>query len=259
MTFPRLRQLFFSHAVWSRPAAAAVAIGGVALLVTIFLVLRDISDRQDGTFAITGEIPADAPGFAGALLQTTGTEMRRGHRVELVDNGAVFDALVREIERARSSVHIVMYIWEAGRASDRVVAALAARARAGVRCLVVVDGLGSSGFDEQVQPAVQAAGCEARILRPMGETDDELARNHRKIVVVDGRTAIVGGFGIRDDWLGDGVSNEPGATATWSSRARRCARRSGPSPRAGRRRAVRCSRPPISRRRRRRAMSAPPW
>ena len=37
---------------------------------------------------------------------------------------------------------------------------------------------------------------------------DKLARNHRKIVVVDGRVAFTGGFGIRDSWLGDGVTNE---------------------------------------------------
>jgi cardiolipin synthase len=208
MKFQRLRRLLFSHDGWPRSVAAVVAVGGVALLVAIFLILRDVSDRHDGTFAIVGEVPAEAPGFATALLQTTGAEMRGGHRVELVDNGAVFDALVREIERARSSVHIVMYIWEAGRASDRVVAALAARVKAGVRCRVVVDDLGSSDFADKVQPAVQAAGCEARILRPMGDADDELARNHRKILVVDGRTAMVGGFGIRDNWLGDGLSEQ---------------------------------------------------
>ncbi|MEJ7727945.1 MAG: phospholipase D-like domain-containing protein [Polyangiaceae bacterium] len=208
MKLPRLRQLFLSHVGWPRSVAAAIAVGGVALLLAIFLIVRDVSDRHEGTFAIVGEVPAEAPGFATALLQTTGVEMRGGHRVELVDNGAVFDALVREIERARTSVHIVMYIWEAGGASDRVVAALAARVKAGVRCRVVVDGLGSSDFLDKVQPSVQAAGCEARILRPLGEADDELARNHRKIVVVDGQSAMVGGFGIRDNWLGDGLSEQ---------------------------------------------------
>ena len=32
-----------------------------------------------------------------------------------------------------------------------------------------------------------------------------MARNHRKLVIVDGKVAITGGFGVRDDWLGDGL------------------------------------------------------
>jgi cardiolipin synthase len=51
-----------------------------------------------------------------------------------------------------------------------------------------------------VAPELEDAGCEVRDFRPIVE----IARNHRKIVVVDGRTAFTGGFGMRDDWLGSG-------------------------------------------------------
>lgn len=208
MHMPSLRQLFLSHRAWPRSVAVVLLLLVAGAGVGVFLLLRDASDRHDGAFEITAPVPADPTGFAGALLQTTGAEMRGGHRVELVDDGAVFDAVVREVERARVSVNIVMYIWESGRASDRVVAALAARAREGVRCRVVVDALGSPDFEEEVKPALDAAGCESRVLRPLLETDDELARNHRKVVVVDGRTALVGGFGVRDNWLGGGPCGE---------------------------------------------------
>jgi len=151
-------------------------------------------------------VPAAAPGFANAVFQSLGAEMRPGHEVRLVGNGAVFDALEEDIRHAQKSVHIDIFIWQKGIASDRLVAALTSRARAGVACRVLVDDVGSPGFDEEVRPRL--AGCEVRVFRRVGRTPDEAARNHRKIVVIDGRVAFTGGFAIRDEWLGDGVTNE---------------------------------------------------
>ena len=52
-------------------------------------------------------------------------------------------------------------------------------------------------------------GCEARIFRPLSEVPqrERLARNHRKLVVVDGEVGLTGGFGIHSSWLGDGVTH----------------------------------------------------
>lgn len=142
----------------------------------------------------------DEVSFASALYQNLGVSMLPGNHVELANDGAVFDAIVEEIAGARSSVHILAYIWAAGEASDRVVEALARRDPA-VKCRILVDAFGSSGFDDELRAPLTGAGCEVRVFRPLtaGET---LARNHRKIVVVDGEVAITGGFGIRDEWLG---------------------------------------------------------
>jgi cardiolipin synthase len=99
-----------------------------------------------------------------------------------------------------------MYIWEKGAASARVTRALVERAKAGVACRVLVDAFGSPDFTKDVQPALAGAGCDVRVFRP--SPDDKLARNHRKLFVFDGRSAIAGGFGVRDNWLGDGVHEE---------------------------------------------------
>ena len=133
--------------------------------------------------------------------------MTAGHRVELVDNGRVFDVLVAEIEKARVSVNIVLYIWEEGVASDRIVAALAARARDGVRVRVLIDAVGSPDFGERLGPMLAEIGCETRIFRPSLPSAG-LARNHRKIVIIDGVVGLTGGFGIRDNWLGDGCADD---------------------------------------------------
>nr|WP_240672655.1 phospholipase D-like domain-containing protein [Corallococcus coralloides] len=153
-------------------------------------------------FQLTGQVGSRGAGFASALYQTTGVRMEPRNRIRWANNGAVFDVMVEEIGRARASIHIVMFIWRPGRASDRMIEALAERARKGVHCRVLVDPLGSGPFESEVKPRLEAAGCEAHLFRPL-PADENLARNHRKILVVDGKVAITGGLAIQDEWLGD--------------------------------------------------------
>lgn len=173
------------------------------LLVVAVLLFRACGQRDERAFRLSGPVPIDSAGFSDALWQSLGARMEPGHQVSLLQNGEVFDALVAQIGQAKKSVHILMYIWEQGAASDRVVDALVSRARAGVACRIVVDDLGSPDFAKTVKPRLAAGGCEARTFRPL-PAGRKLARNHRKLVVVDGAAAITGGFGIRDNWLGNG-------------------------------------------------------
>jgi len=68
----------------------------------------------------------------------------------------------------------------------------------------VIDAVGSPDFDRDVAPSLKAGGCEIRTIRP-GLGTDVVARDHRKIFVFDDQLAITGGFGVRDDWTGDGI------------------------------------------------------
>src|SRR5215217_1461669 len=158
-------------------------------------------------FQLTGEVGSHGPDFAVALYQTVGVRMAPGNRLTWANNGAVFDVMVEEIGHARSSVNLVMFIWRPGRASDRLVEAMAERARAGVTCRVLVDPLGSAGFETSVKPRLEAAGCRAHLFRPL-PADENLARNHRKLLVVDGRVGVTGGLAIQDEWLGEGLREE---------------------------------------------------
>jgi cardiolipin synthase len=180
----------------------AMVMGGIALGVPWWR-----RDRAEGGYALHIAVPSSGPGLANAVFQTLGVQLQSGHHITLLENGAVFDALIGDIARARSSVHIVMYIWEKGHASDRLSAALVERARAGVACRLVIDDFGSGDFADTIQPALRTAGCEVRLFRPRPAVN-LLARNHRKIAVIDGKVAYTGGFGVRDNWLGDGVHDD---------------------------------------------------
>ncbi|AEI63551.1 phospholipase D-like domain-containing protein [Corallococcus macrosporus] len=147
-----------------------------------------------------------------AFFQSLGVALVPGHRVELVENGYIFDAIEEEILAARTSIHITSYIWRPGEPSDRLVRALAAR-RPGVACRVLVDPLGSVNF-EAVRPALAASGCDARYFRPIQGDFAALdavrlrARSHRKLVVRDGEVGITGGWGIWKSWMGNAQSAE---------------------------------------------------
>ena len=187
------------------PIALALVLGvAIGLAVPLAMTLFRIG-KTAATFQLRGDIPSSGPGLDNALYQSVGARLAPGHSIELLDNGSVFDAITAEIAKAKRSVHIVMYIWEDGVVSKRIVAALVERAKAGVACRIVIDAFGSSKFDEKLEPELVAGGCEVRTFRPLPGVAP-LARNHRKLVIVDGATAITGGFGIRDNWLGDGIT-----------------------------------------------------
>ena len=67
---------------------------------------------HEGRFALRIPVPTQPAGFDLALRQSLSVQMLAGNEVTLVENGAVFDVIEKEVRRAKSSVHIVMYIWE---------------------------------------------------------------------------------------------------------------------------------------------------
>jgi cardiolipin synthase A/B len=157
-------------------------------------------------------VPDGPEGVSQAFFQSMGVALEPGHRVELVNNGRIFDAIEEEVRAARSSIHILSYIWRPGEPSDRLIRALSER-QPGVACRVLVDPLGSVNF-ESVSPRLEAVGCETRLFRPIQgaissfDLSRMLARMHRRVVVRDGEVAITGGFGIWKSWEGDARNAE---------------------------------------------------
>lgn len=159
-----------------------------------------------------GEFKLDAPSvenadFPNALFQTVGVALKPGNKIDLVDNGRLFDVAIEEIGKARRSVHIDSFIWSEGKVSDRLIDAIARRTRAGVQCRVIVDAVGSPSFGG-LEKRLQEIGCEVHRFRPIPGQDD-VARDHRKLILVDGRVGFTGGFGIDDKWDGNGKSDDP--------------------------------------------------
>lgn len=183
---------------WLAMAVAAAVLTGCAAGCT---------KEKSVPFHLKGQVGSHGPDLAVALYQTVGVRMVPANHIRWANNGTVFDAMAEEVAKARVSVNIVMFIWRPGRASDQLLKVLTERARDGVTCRVLVDPLGSPSFEAQLKPRLEAAGCRAHLFRPL-PADENLARNHRKLVIVDGRVAITGGLAIQDEWLGNGLSEK---------------------------------------------------
>ena len=127
------------------------------------------------------------------------------NRLTLLQSGAMyFPALIKAIEAAAIEVYLEAYIFEPDDTGRRVASALAAAAARGVTVRVMVDGFGSVRFVRQLMPALRASGVAVLVYRPdlsvLRFKLRRLRRLHRKLCVVDGRIAFVGGINIIDDF-----------------------------------------------------------
>ncbi|WNG45628.1 phosphatidylserine/phosphatidylglycerophosphate/cardiolipin synthase family protein [Archangium minus] len=157
---------------------------------------------------IREDLPGSGPGLSLALFQSVGVGLRPGHVVRLLQDERILTTLEEEIRQARESLHLLVSSWQPGEASERLILALSER-QPGVVCRVLVDPLHSPGFQDEVQPRLVKAGCEVRNFRPfVGEevvfADERLeARNHRQLVIRDGRSGLTGGSGVGPAWRGE--------------------------------------------------------
>ncbi len=147
-----------------------------------------------------------------ALTQATGVSLTEGNRVAWRDDAAVFDAIEEAIRAARHSLHVDVYIWKPGEIGTRLADLVRRRAREGLAVRILVDPMGSDGFDEALRRPLRDAGCEVRYFRdPRRQPFALTGRNHRKLIVVDGRIGFTGGFGIAPEWSGDGAWRDANA------------------------------------------------
>jgi phosphatidylserine/phosphatidylglycerophosphate/cardiolipin synthase-like enzyme len=137
---------------------------------------------------------------------------RNNNRFELlIDGPAFFPRMLASIDAAQQQVDLELYLVEAGRCADAVVAALVAAAGRGVRVRCLFDGYGSLALATPSREQLQAAGVELRLYNPVSwrRGGRNLFRDHRKLLVVDQALAVVGGTGVTDQfWQPDQNQSE---------------------------------------------------
>ncbi|MGH8212045.1 MAG: phospholipase D-like domain-containing protein, partial [Rhodanobacteraceae bacterium] len=96
-------------------------------------------------------------------------------------------------------------IYWSGEIGREFVQALAERARAGVPVHVLVDGIGGHKIADSSVRELRASGAQFEFFHPVHWwTLDRLNnRDHRKLLIVDGRIGFTGGIGIADEWAGN--------------------------------------------------------
>jgi len=129
---------------------------------------------------------------------------REENRLTLLRSGdEYFPALEAAIESAQFEIHIETYIFADDAAGRRIAGSLLAAAARGVRVDVIVDGFGSKRFLGTLSDVLAAGEVRVLVFRPdiypwnFGRR--RLRRMHRKLAVIDGSVAFVGGINIIDD------------------------------------------------------------
>jgi cardiolipin synthase len=175
----------------------------LAVIALLGLAIWSIKRHKDPHLSLTTQLPIDRliPSLSGISLGMA----IEGNAVEVAENGAFFDRLLEDIAAARHSVHFETFLWKDGRLGRRMAEAFSTAARAGVHVRLVLDANGCKKMGKDVQAQMRAAGCKLALYHPrtLKNIGVVLERDHRKICVLDGRIAWVGGHCIVDDWLGD--------------------------------------------------------
>lgn len=131
----------------------------------------------------------------------------QGNAIEPLHNGeAAYPPMLAAIHAARTQILLTTYIFETNATGKRFVAALARARRRGVEIRVLLDGVGELYSCPRAGRLLERVGVVfARFMRPrlLPPSFHINMRNHRKMLVVDGETAFVGGMNIGDRHLLD--------------------------------------------------------
>ena len=173
-------------------------------------------DRQDEFERLLTEIqkeldpweipPGEGPSWHAAMVKLSHMQLTRGNRVDLLINGnATFDSILAGIAEAKEYILFQFYMIHDDGLGRRVKQALIDRAQEGIRVIVLYDEIGSGGLPDEYVDELRAAGVEVSSFKPTQGARNRFQlnfRNHRKMVVVDGRVAWVGGHNVGDEYLG---------------------------------------------------------
>jgi cardiolipin synthase A/B len=130
-----------------------------------------------------------------------------GNTAELLLNGEeIFPSMLEAIQGARRTITYAQYFYEDGPVARDMAEALAERCRAGVGVNVLLDAFGTMNMPGEYAETMTRSGCHVAYFRPLrqhifGRYNN---RNHRRILVVDGRVGFTGGSGVSHSWMGNG-------------------------------------------------------
>ncbi|HET7631814.1 MAG TPA: phospholipase D-like domain-containing protein [Gemmatimonadaceae bacterium] len=151
-------------------------------------------------------LPADVPEALHPLATLAGNITRApltaGNAVDaLLDGDEGYPAMLDAVAAAQQSVALATYIFDRGQVADRFLAALEAAVKRGVEVRVLIDGVGARYSRPSIVRALRERGITTReflpSLVPIFHPYFNL-RNHRKLLVVDGKVGFCGGLNIRD-------------------------------------------------------------
>ncbi len=144
-------------------------------------------------------------GLAHLLVQDNLSALTAGNEVKLLINGEhKFPEVIAALKAAQDHIHIEYYIYEDDEIGNEITDILIRKAKEGITVRFIYDDFGSLAIRKKMVAKMKAAGIEVFPFYKI--TFIALAnrmnyRNHRKIIVIDGKTAFVGGINVSDKYI----------------------------------------------------------
>ncbi len=153
-----------------------------------------------------------------------GTPLSLGNHVTLLQNGpSTYSAMLGAIATARDHINMETYILDGDEAGQRFADALIDKQRQGVQVNLIRDSVGTLGTPKAFFKRLKDAGVQVVEFNPVNPLAakagwDVNQRDHRKLLIVDGKVAVMGGINISGVYSGGssvGVGSKPKDTLPW--------------------------------------------
>lgn len=163
---------------------------------------ESIKNRAPALYGTLGERYADLVLYN---LDASGAVLTMDNKVDIFTDGVKkFQDLRQELSEAQRFIHIQYYIIKNDEVFDSIIPILLEKATNGVEVRILYDGMGGRFMPKKKWNQLRAAGIQIAVFFPpvLGRLNLRVNyRNHRKIVVIDGKTGYVGGFNIGREYI----------------------------------------------------------
>jgi len=126
----------------------------------------------------------------------------------LWDGDAYYDALLRDVDSAKQFIHIQTYVWRDDDSGNRLLESLCAASNRGIEVRVMLDEMGSVKTPHDFFDPLEEAGGSFQWYATVQTRRSRFffnLRNHRKVNIIDGKVAYVGGMNIGEEYAGRGI------------------------------------------------------
>jgi cardiolipin synthase A/B len=171
---------------------------------------NDISGYNEESLLRHNMTDPDHTEMAAMLIKDLKSPLTRKNKVKLLLNGEEkFPELIQVLQQAKHHIHLEYYIYEQDEIGTAIIELLIKKAREGVEVRFIYDDFGSPSIKRKIERRMKEAGVQ---VHPFHKVHFYFLanrinyRNHRKIIVVDGKTAFVGGINVSDKY----INNKPG-------------------------------------------------
>lgn len=166
---------------------------------------KDISLYTEESLRQPDGAAADNNELAAMLIRDLHSPLTHKNSVKLLINGEEkFPELMKVLRDAQHHIHIEYYIYEQDNIGTAIIELLIQKAKEGVEVRFIYDDFGSPSIKKKIERRMREAGIQ---VYPFHKVHFYLLanrinyRNHRKIIVVDGQTAFVGGINVSDKYI----------------------------------------------------------